>query len=196
MVFVSVYKKTTSAGHDFIVLLYHRSMTLMRFGQKMTVGDKGIDCCGEEEAIVLHPFMVLWWVDNGMNDMCYGTAWRLPDADRLFVEHLTPRWMLDSEIHSALQMLNAFDFTNRMHMGLLSLGLIMRGFKRIEDDDVCRADYKRVIDARKRAVVIPEEEGLHAAVMRAVSNCEGVSRTFFFWSSRHNPPQIRELVFH
>lgn len=59
-----------------------------------------------------------------------------------------------------------------------------------------RPSFPSAGTTKRRAIVIPEEEGLHAAVMRAVSNCEGVPRTFFFWSSWHNPPQIRELVFH
>lgn len=104
--------------------------------------------------------------------------------------------MLDSEIYPALSMINAFDFTNGMHMGLLSLGLVMHGFKRIEDEDTCKADYNRVVTARKDAVVISEEEELHAAITRVISRCEGVQRKFYFWSSLRNPPQMRDLTLH
>lgn len=195
MVFVSVYKKTTSAGHDFIVLLYYRSMTQVRFDQKMMCGDKEIDCCVEEEAVVMRPFMVLWWIDNERNEMRYGSAWRIPEADRLFTEHMTPRWMLSPDIYPALSMITLCDFLHESHMGLVSLGLIAHGFKRVHDDVECKSDYKRVIDARPHATVIREEEALHAAVLSAVARCND-SRHFYIWSSLHNPPQFRTLELH
>ena len=196
MVFVSVYKKKTAAGHDFVVLLYYKSIMQVRFGQKMMCGDKEIDCSREEEAVSMKPFMVLWWIDNDKHEMRYGNTWRIPEADRLFTEHLTPRWMLSSDIYSALSMITLCDFSHDTHMGLLTFGLLTHGFKRIRDDAECKTDYERVVGARTHATVIREEEELHAAVLRVIDRCKDDSRYFRLWSSLHNPPQIRLMELH
>lgn len=198
MVFVSVYKKKTSKDQDFIILLYHHAVTLMRFDQKMTIEEKEIKCCGEEEAMVLTPFIAVWWLDNGTDEIFYGLDSLIPDEDRLFVEHLTPRWMLDPEIYPIMMMLtmnSAKGFQNKLPMGLLSLGLIMHGFKKVNDDAECKVDYDRVIVTRTKSRVINGEEEFHDVLTRVIRKYEN-PRQFHFWSSLHNPPQIRDIQLH
>lgn len=209
MVFVSVYKKkikktqkANETNHeveqDFIVLLYHHAVTLTRFGIKRVIQEKEINCCEEEEAIVLNPFMMVWWFDNGSNEMTYGLHSLIPEEDQLFVEHLTPRWMLDPKISSIMAMLNvnsAKQFSSKMHMGLLSLGLTFRGFQKRKEEAECKIDYDRVMAARKQFKVIQEEQELHETIKRVIRKYE-IPRQFHFWSSAINPPQIRDIELH
>lgn len=199
MVFVSVYKKKTSKEQDFIILLYHHAVTLMRFDQKMMMGEKEIICCKEEEAMVLNPFMAIWWLDNGADEIFYGLNSLIPAEDRLFVEHLAPRWMLDPEIYPITMMITMIStkgFQNKINMGLLSLCLRMYHLKKVDDDVECKVNYDRVIAARKKSEVIDgEEKELHEVITRTIHKYE-IPRQFRFWLSLHNPPQIRYIELH
>jgi hypothetical protein len=205
MVFVSVYKKkiqrdqdaSNEYTYDFIILFYHHAVTLTRFGLKKTTNGKEIDCCKQEEAMVLDPFMIVWWIDNGRKEMFYGLNSLIPGEDQLFVEHLTPRWMLHPEISTIITVLNlnsATQFSSKIHLGFLTLELTYRGFLKVKEEAECKIDYDRVMAARKHMIVIEGEQQLHDTITRVIRKYENLGQ-FHFWASK-TPPQIRDVELH